>query len=295
MPTQIELLKKYGLSVRGRSGQHLLIDPNVQRKIVDLLDPGPADTVLEIGPGLGALTGEILGRGAKVWAVEKDGQFARILEREWSDYVPAKLKIVSGDILEFDIKKMVPKKKGKCLIKVISNLPYYITTPAIFHLIHYRGLIERAVLTMQKDVADRLLASPGTRDYGRLTLGVRYAAEVRHGFDIPPSCFTPQPDVDSSVLHLTFFPEAKLPKGVDEPFLFYLIRVAFGQRRKTLLHILTRDPKINLERGPILKIFEALGFAPRVRGEELLLKDYFALAERFQKGGDKMKKAGRIK
>ncbi len=284
MSTQIELLKKYGLSVRGQSGQHLLIDPNIQRKIVDLLDPKPGDTILEIGPGLGALTEEILNRGAKVWAVEKDERFVEILKGEFADSLKGRLKIVSGDILKFDLKKIVPKKAGKNFrLKVASNLPYYITTPILFHLIRYRDRIETAVLTMQKDVAARLLASPGSKDYGRLTLGVRVAADVRHGFDIPPTCFTPPPEVDSSVVVLTFYPGSKLPKDLDEKFLFALIQTAFGQRRKTLFSLLGRDPKIKVDRSRLAQIFESLGFPSKVRGEELLLKDYLALAKEIQK------------
>ncbi len=131
---------------------------------------------------------------------------------------------------------------------------------------------------MQKEVAARLLASPGSKDYGRLTLAVRYAADVRHGFDIPPSCFTPRPEVDSSALLLTFHPAGSL-RSEEESFLFDLIKIAFSQRRKTLLHLLSRDPRVGLDRSRLEKIFASLGLSPKVRGEELLLKDFLALAK----------------
>ncbi len=278
MSTQIALLKKYGLPIRGHSGQHLLIDPNTQRKIVDCLDPGPKDRVLEIGPGLGALTEEILNRGSKVWAVEKDPRFVEILKGEFGKDFKGRLEIIQQDILKLKLDEW-PPSKGKGQWKVISNLPYYITAPILFYLIGYRKLISKALLTMQKEVAARLLAPPGSKDYGRLTLAVRYAADIHHFFDISPACFTPRPEVDSSVIELIFHTDSQIPKTVDESFLFHLIQVAFSQRRKTLLHLLVRDPALKVERSNLVKIFETLGFALSVRGESLLLKDYFALAE----------------
>ncbi len=278
MSTQIELLKKYGLPIRGHSGQHLLIDPNIQRKIVDCFDPGRQDRVLEIGPGLGALTEEILRRGSRVWAVEKDARLVEILKGEFGKEFKGKLEIIHRDILKLKLDEL-PASKGKEQWKVISNLPYYITAPILFYLIGYRKIISKAVLTMQKEVAERLLAAPGSKDYGRLTLGVRYAADVRHLFDISPACFTPQPAVDSSVIELSFHADSQMPKGVDESFVFHLIQTAFSQRRKTLLHLLVRDPSLKLGRADLLKIFETLGLGPSVRGESLLLKDYLALAE----------------
>ena len=283
MPTQVELLKKYGLSVRGHLGQHLLIDPNMQRKIVGLLDPGAGDFVLEIGPGLGALTGHLLERGVRVFAIERDPVFAGILKKEFASF-KGRLVILEEDILKINLKKLLGARAKRKGWKVIGNLPYYITAPILFTLMEHRSRISRAVLTMQKEVADRLIASPGTKDYGRLTLGVRYAADVRHAFDIAPSCFTPQPEVDSSVITLTFHSQSALRKRVDEAFLFHLIRLAFSQRRKTLLHLLVRDKKIKMGREELLQILRHLGFSQTVRGEELLLKDYMVLTKFLKKG-----------
>jgi len=305
MPTQIELLKKHGFQIRGNMGQHLLIDPNMQRKIVDFLSPGPQDKILEIGPGLGALTGEILKRGAAVIAVEKDPRFIPVLREELSGYGD-KFKIIQADVLETDLSVILrpeaeesPKRSfaqrssplgslrmthaSHSNFKVISNLPYYITAPILLKLVEAREFFSEAVLTMQKEVAQRLAAFPGTKHYGRLTLAVRYGAEVGPGFDIPKSCFAPAPEVDSSVLRLIFHSKTDLLKPREEKFLFDLIRTGFAQRRKTFLNLLCQDPRTGLGREELLAVFKSLGFSEKVRGEELLLKDFMALAAKLKK------------
>lgn len=284
MSTQIDLLKKYDLRVRGHLGQHLLIDPNLQRKIIDLLELGPDEPVLEIGPGLGALTGEMLGRGARVLAVEIDSRFAEILKKEWAA-AGDRLEVVREDFLQFDAARL-----GKRKWKVASNLPYYISAPILFRLLECRRNFSRAVLMLQKEVAERLVAPPGTKHYGRLSLGVRYAADVTHAFDIPPSCFTPRPEVDSSVVVVNFHARAHALGAAEEEFLFHLITVAFSQRRKTLFHLLVRDEALDLSKETLKKIFEELFPQPKVRGEELLLKDFMTLGERLAPYRKKPKK-----
>ena len=290
--TQIALLKKYGLAVRGLSGQHLLIDPNIQRKIVELVSPQPREWILEIGPGLGALTGEILAAGARVIAIEKDRRFSEILEGEWGGDYKGRLRVVNEDILKTGLKKLLSSQrrflpaggnsKSISKLKVVSNLPYYITSPVLFWLIANRTHIERAVLMMQREVADRLLAQPGNKDYGRLTLAIRYYAEVRRAFDVSRNCFTPKPAVDSTVLTLDFHPPSRFPKGIDENFLFHLIQSAFAARRKTLLHQLARDAQIGKSRHELIQILGRLGISESTRGENLLLKDYLSLADELQ-------------
>ncbi len=279
MLTQIGILKKYGLSVKGHLGQHLLIDPNMQRRIVDLLEAEPGEEIFEIGPGLGALTGRLLERGCKVRAVEKDPQFTGILKKEFPVFLEKGFfKILEGDVLKTDIRKWLAPKKGETgRRKLVGNLPYYITAPIIFELMAVRRDLSRAVLTMQKEVAERLVASPGSKDYGRLTLGVRYGAETRHAFDIPPSCFTPSPSVHSSVMVLDFHDIRECLDPDEEKRLFDLIARAFSQRRKTLLGLLASWAQPALSRAQLEEIFSRLGFAPMVRGEELLLKDFIAL------------------
>ncbi len=286
--TQITLLKKYGLEVRGFRGQHLLIDPNIQRKIVETVDPKPGEWILEIGPGLGALTGEILSAGARVIAIEKDKRFCEILEGEFGGDYKGKLSIENADILKTDLKKLLKaphpslsrgeraKVKG---IKIVSNLPYYITSPVLFWLISNRALVEKATFMMQREVADRLLAQPGDKDYGRLTLALRYYAQVRRAFDVSRNCFTPRPDVDSTVITLEFHPASRFPKDIDENFLFRIIQIAFGARRKTLLNRLSHDPGLKRPREELVKIFAKLGISETARAEELLLKDFISLAD----------------
>lgn len=294
--TQIALLKKYGLAVRGLSGQHLLIDPNIQRKIVELVAPKPKEWILEIGPGIGALTAELLAAGARVIAVEKDKRFCEILEGELGNDYKGKLWIKNADILKTDLGKVLARAVGAALrgrpssgttgrhggrplqVKVVSNLPYYITSPVLFWLIDNRAYVERAVLTMQREVANRLLAQPGDKDYSRLTLGVRYYAEVHRAFDVSRNSFTPKPEVDSSVVTLDFHPASRLPKGIDEKFFFHVIQIAFAARRKTLVHQLAKDKRIGKSREEIVAVLRRLGIPEKTRGENLLLKDFMALA-----------------
>lgn len=280
MATQIELLKKYGLQIRGHLGQHLLIDPNLQRKIVDLLEAESGEKILEIGPGLGAITGEMLSRGYQICAVEKDPRFLEVLKEEYASFIPEYLNLTEGDVLKADLKMMIAGKSRKKNFKVISNLPYYITAPILFQLLSYRGLFSRGVFMVQKEVAQRMVASPGTKDYGRLTLGIRYAATVKHAFDIPPRCFTPQPEVESSVIVMEFHNEKQLLSAEEEEKVFQLIKTAFSQRRKTFLNLLLHDPGIKKKRPELEEIFKSFGWSLTIRGEELLLKDYIGLAQR---------------
>jgi 16S rRNA (adenine1518-N6/adenine1519-N6)-dimethyltransferase len=277
MLTQIELLKKYGLTVRGHVGQHLLIDGNLQRKTVDLLELVKTDKVLEIGPGLGALTGHLLASPCERFvAVEKDPQFVEVLKQEYPAFAEKKNQLVHENILDFDFKTLGAARAGW---KVISNLPYYITAPILFRLLDHRTLFSTMVFTMQKEVADRILASPGSKDYGRLTLAMRYAVNARHAFDIPASCFTPRPAVASSVVVLEVNPENRLLKEADEKLLFHIIQIAFSQRRKMFISLLAADSSLGKSRSELLGIFERCGIPETSRGEALLLKDYLQLLE----------------
>lgn len=281
MPTQIDLLKKYGIKVRGHIGQHLLIDPNLQRKTVELLDLKPTDKVLEIGPGLGALTGHVLGQVEHFTAIEKDPQFVEVLKTEWPEFSQKKNELIHANVLDFDFKKL--DVGGRSKWKVLSNLPYYITAPILFHLLDSRALFSKMVFTMQREVADRILASPGSKDYGRLTLALRYAAKARHAFDIPPSCFTPQPEVGSSVIVLDVHSEEQLLKPEQEAALFHLIQVAFSHRRKMFISLLAADKKTGKNRDALVPVFERCGISVKARGEELLLKDYIQLMQELLK------------
>ncbi len=278
---QIELLKKYELKVRGVRGQHLMIDENIQRKFVSEVNPKPGETILEIGPGLGAITELMLQTGAKVIAIEHDPRFVEVLKGELAgDY--ANLEIVKADILKINLEKYVPKD-GR--LKVAGNIPYYITSPIILFLIAFRKHIDTAHLTVQKEIADRIFAQPGSKAYGRLSLLVRFYSDARRAFEISKNSFSPRPKVDSSVIELTF--RDKLPFDIDEKVLFGLIKYGFGKRRKNILNALTEGfaagegPELSKEK--IKELLKQADIKETIRAEALMLKDFIRLAEVFSK------------
>ncbi|MDD5227123.1 MAG: 16S rRNA (adenine(1518)-N(6)/adenine(1519)-N(6))-dimethyltransferase RsmA [Candidatus Omnitrophica bacterium] len=277
MLTQIELLKKYKLRIRGHLGQHLLMDPNTIRKIVDALDLQPGERVFEIGPGLGAVTQEVLRRGFPLLAVETDKKFVEILTGELLPEHPDRFKLIQGDILKSDPTKMIREWAGPgARVKVIGNLPYYISTPILFHLIEHAGVFSSAVLMLQKEVAARLTAQAGDEDYGRLSVTSRLYGETQFLFDVSPKCFLPPPEVTSRVVRYAF--RSGVRPG-HEKFLLEIVRVAFSQRRKTLLSLLVHHLKPHAAREDIEGVFEKLGFPSKVRGETLSLEQFMALAE----------------
>jgi len=276
MLTQIELLKKYGLRIRGHLGQHLLMDPNTIRKIVDALDLQTGDRVFEIGPGLGAVTHEVLKRGFPLLAMETDKKFVEILTRELLPEHPGHFKLIQGDILKSDPVKMVREWAGPGVkVKVIGNLPYYISTPILCHLIEHAKVFSSAVMMLQKEVAARLTAQAGDEDYGRLSVTSRLYGETDFLFDVSPKCFLPPPEVTSRVVRYAF--RGDLKPG-HEKFLLEIIRVAFSQRRKTLLALLVHHLKRGHKREDLERIFEELGFSSKVRGETLSLEQYILLS-----------------
>ena len=279
MLTQIELLKKYDLRIRGHLGQHLLMDPNTIRKIVDSLDLQCGERVFEIGPGLGAVTQEVLRRGFPLLAVETDPKFIEVLTQELLPEHPGRFSLVHNDILKSDPTKMIRDWAGSGVtVKVIGNLPYYISTPILFHLVEHAEVFSSAVMMLQKEVAARLTAKAGDDDYGRLSVTGSFHGETEFLFDVSPACFLPRPEVMSRVIRYTFrrFP-SKGPIRNDAGLL-ELVRIAFSQRRKTLLSLLVHDLKPGRSREDLESMFEGLGFPSKVRGETLSLEDYIALA-----------------
>jgi len=276
MQKQLELLRKYEITVAGIRGQHFLIDPNIQRKIVALVDAKPDDRILEIGPGLGALTDQLLTSGANITVIEKDPRFCNVLRSEFAP-VNKNLTVIEGDILSFNLSKIFPKKNpGTKLLKVVGNLPYYITTPIILFLINHRKLIDCAVLMMQKEIIDRMLAQPGTKDYGRLTLLARFYADVTREFDVAPGCFSPKPKVKSSVAKFVF--HGKEP-NVDETLFFEVVRFAFNERRKNILNAVSHGFREIYPKTAIESALEESGIKSTKRAEELLLKDFLNLTQ----------------
>ncbi len=278
MLSQVELLKKYDLRVRGHLGQHLLMDPNTIRKIVDALDLQPGDQVFEIGPGLGAVTREVLRRGFPLLAVETDPKFVEVLTQELLPEFSGNFKLVHDDILKSDPKKLIGDWAGPAAkVKVIGNLPYYISTPILFHLAEHSKVFSSAVMMLQKEVAARLTAQAGDEDYGRLSVTSRFHGETEFLFDVSPACFLPRPEVMSRVIRYTFRPFPSATPVRDEGRLLELVRIAFSQRRKTLLSLLVHELNPKRERGDLERILEGLGWSLKVRGETLSLEQYIAL------------------
>ncbi len=286
MLTQIELLKKYGLRIRGHLGQHLLMDPNTIRKIVDALELQPGDRVFEIGPGLGAVTQEILQRGFPLLAVETDKKFVEILTQELAPEYLDTFKLVHADILKCDLTKLIsgggqsPFSEGHGKVpgpfKVIGNLPYYISTPILFHLVEHAEVFSSAVMMLQKEVAARLTAQAGDDDYGRLSVTSSFYGRTEFLFDVSPKCFLPPPEVTSRVVRYVF---RDIPRTGHEKFLLEVIKIAFSQRRKTLLSLLLHHLKPKQGREDLERMFEKLGFSAKVRGETLSLEQFVSLAE----------------
>lgn len=277
MLTQIELLKKYGLRIRGHLGQHLLMDPNTIRKIVDALDLQTGERVFEIGPGLGAVTQEVLRRGFPLLAVETDKKFVEILTQELLPEHPDHFKLIQGDILKSDPTKMIREWAGPgAKVKVIGNLPYYISTPILFHLVEHAKVFSSAVMMLQKEVAARLTAQAGDEDYGRLSVTSSLYGKTEFLFDVSPKCFLPPPEVTSRVVRYVFLENSE---AGDRKFLLEIIRVAFSQRRKTLLSLLLHNLKPKQSREDLERVFEKLGFSFKVRGETLSLEQFMILAK----------------
>lgn len=272
---QIQMLRKYDVRLNKIKGQNFLVDENVQKKIVAALDPRKEDRILEIGAGLGAITDELARSGARVFAVEKEKAFADILSDELGGF--ENLRVLARDILKLDPAKLLREsgagKGGKW--RVVGNLPYFITTPILFYLIEHRDSIGEALVMVQKEVAERLTALPGNKTYGRITLALRYHADVSYEFEVGSSCFTPKPLVDSAVVRILF--HGRTVEGLDEALLFRIIQAAFAMRRKNILNTLGSGP-FGLERGDWAGILEALKIPVNKRAEELHLKDYIDLA-----------------
>ncbi len=274
-PTYVKsILDRFDFSFRKKYGQNFLIDDNILSEIIGSADISKADTVLEIGPGIGTLTEELCKNAGKVIAVEIDSELIPILEDTLFNY--SNITIVNNDILKVDIEKLTEEYNNGERFKVVANLPYYITSPIIMELLERRLPIESITLMVQKEVAERMTAGPGTKDYGSLSLAVRYYTTPEIICNVSPSCFMPKPKVESSVIKLIV--NEKPPYDVnDEELLFHIIRASFNQRRKTLANGLNNYPKLNYSKDQIKEAIEMSGFRPDVRGETLTLEEFITL------------------
>ncbi|MCI5874321.1 MAG: 16S rRNA (adenine(1518)-N(6)/adenine(1519)-N(6))-dimethyltransferase RsmA [Clostridiales bacterium] len=271
----IAVLQKYNFNFQKKFGQNFLIDTHVLEKIIEASGITKEDFVLEIGPGIGTMTQYLCENAREVVAVEIDKNLIPILSDTLSEY--DNVTVINEDILKVDINRLAEEKNGGRPMKVVANLPYYITTPIIMGLFESHVPIDSITIMVQKEVADRMQVGPGTKDYGALSLAVQYYAKPEIIANVPPNCFMPRPNVGSAVIRLTR--HAEVPVQVDdEKLMFRIIRASFNQRRKTLANGLNNSPEIHLSKEIIQESIEELGVPITIRGEALTLEQFAAFS-----------------
>ena len=274
----IEIIQKYEFAFQKKFGQNFLIDTHVLEKIIAAAGVTEDDCVLEIGPGIGTMTQYLAEHARSVVAVEIDKNLIPILQETLKEY--ENITIINDDILKVDINKLTEEYNGGRPIKVVANLPYYITTPIIMGLFEGGVPIDNITVMVQKEVAERMQVGPGYKDYGALSLAVQYYADAYIVANVPPNCFIPRPGVGSAVIRLTRHKEP--PVEVDDPkLMFKLIRASFNQRRKTLQNGLNNSPELPFAKDEIADAIESLGVTPQIRGEALTLKQFADLSNYF--------------
>lgn len=274
----IEIIQKYQFAFQKKFGQNFLIDTHVLDKIISAAGITGDDCVLEIGPGIGTMTQYLAEHAGKVVAVEIDTNLLPILDETLKGY--SNVTVINSDILKLDMNKLVDEYNDGRPIKVVANLPYYITTPIIMGLFESNVPIDNITVMVQKEVADRMQVGPGSKDYGALSLAVQYYAKPYIVANVPPNCFIPRPNVGSAVIRLTRYKEP--PVQVDEPgVMFRLIRASFNQRRKTLQNGLNNSPEVPYTKEQIAVAIESLGVPASVRGEALTLEQFAGLSNYF--------------
>ena len=272
----IAILQKYNFMFQKRFGQNFLIDTRVLDKIISASGITKDDMILEVGPGIGTMTQYLCVSARKVVAVEIDKNLIPILENDTlKEY--DNVRVINEDILKLDINKLVEEENDGKPIKVVANLPYYITTPIIMGLFESHVPIESITIMVQKEVADRMQVGPGTKDYGALSLAVQYYAKPEIIANVPPNCFMPRPNVGSAVIKLTR--HEQVPVEVkDEKLMFKLIRAAFNQRRKTLQNSINNSPELSLNKEQVVEALDKMGLSQTIRGEALSLEQFATLA-----------------
>ena len=271
----IAVLQKYHFNFQKKFGQNFLIDTHVLDKIIRAAEITKDDFVLEIGPGIGTMTQYLAQAAREVVAVEIDKALIPILQDTLSGFPNAE--VIQDDILKVDIAELAAERNGGRPIKVVANLPYYITTPIIMSLFEHDVPLALVTVMVQKEVAERMQAGPGSKDYGALSLAVQYYADPYIVANVPPNCFMPRPNVGSAVIRLT---RHKVPpvQVEDEKLMFQMIRASFNQRRKTLVNGLNHSPEMTLTKEQITKAVEGLGKGAGVRGEALTLEEFAKLS-----------------
>lgn len=276
----IEVLQKYGFVFQKRFGQNFLIDTHVLDRIIEASEITKDDFVLEIGPGIGTMTQYLAEAAREVTAVEIDDALIPILKdtlKEWDNVT-----VLHGDILKTDIRKIADEKNQGHPIKVVANLPYYITTPIIMGLFESHVPVDSITVMVQKEVADRMQTGPGSKDYGALSLAVQYYAEPKIVANVPPNCFMPRPKVGSAVIRLTRHQNPPVTT-LDEKLMFRLIRASFNQRRKTLSNSLKNSQELPYSKEEVETAITECGLPLNIRGEALTLEQFARLSDVFSK------------
>ena len=266
-----EIINKYSFAFQKKFGQNFLIDSNILESIVSAADITKDDFVLEIGPGIGTMTQYLCETARQVVAVEIDKMLIPILQDTLSEY--DNVEVINQDVLKLDINALAQEKNAGKPIKVVDNLPYYITTPIIMGLFESGVPIESITIMVQKEVADRMQTGPGSKDYGALSLAVQYYAEAKVQLNVSATCFMPRPNVDSAVIKLTRH-KTPVVDVKDEKLMFKVIRASFNQRRKTLVNGLKNSSELDFSKEKILEAINTIGKEESIRGEKLTLEDF---------------------
>lgn len=278
------VIEKYQFNFQKRYGQNFLIDTNILKKIIEEAGVTKEDCVVEIGPGIGTMTQYLAESAREVVAVEIDKNLIPILEDTLSEY--DNVTVINEDILKIDLRKLAEEKNNGRPVKIVANLPYYITTPIIMGLFENQVPLSSITIMVQKEVADRMQVGPGTKDYGALSLAVQYYARPEIVLQVPPACFMPRPGVGSAVIRLTKHEQPPV-RTKDEKKLFAVIRASFGQRRKTLANALTNGFCYEAESGKtqrvtrqqVYDVLEQMELSQTIRGEALTLEQFAELSD----------------
>lgn len=276
----IAVLQKYNFVFQKKFGQNFLIDPRVLEKIITAAEITEDDCVLEIGPGIGTMTQHLACAAKKVIAVEIDRALIPILQDTLKDY--DNVRIINEDVMKVDLARLAEEENGGKPLKVVANLPYYITTPIIMGLFENHVPLKSITVMVQKEVADRMQVGPGTKDYGALSLAVQYYAKPYIVANVPPNCFMPRPKVGSAVIRLDRYEEPPV-KVKDEKLMFRIIRASFNQRRKTLANGLKNSSELDFTKEEIEAAIAGIGKEPGVRGETLTLEEFAGLADKLSR------------
>lgn len=269
-----EIIEKHGFKFSKSLGQNFLIDGNIIDRIIERADIKERDGIIEIGPGIGTLTQKLCEKAGRVVAIELDDNLLPILEETLGAY--NNVEVIHGDVLKVDLKQIIEEKLALEKVKVVANLPYYITTPIIMKLLEENLSIDKIVVMVQKEVAFRMKAAPGSKDYGALSVAVQYYSKPEIIVDVPKNVFMPRPNVDSAVIMLDVYKEPVI-KVKDEKMFFNVVKAAFGKRRKTLLNALSSS--IDLKKERIEEILKECGVDPMRRGETLTIREFALVAD----------------